>query len=566
MSPRFFSVLACLLLTACPKAPPNHPANVRPNDETLWAEVEKLAGQAESLLARQEELIWKHWTDGTPPDLSQTYDGKEQLFTLTSIQQIDRLRQSLIATYRCTFAARGDPPLCPADPSGLLEVRALTYLKAYFVGEHLAKALADQSDAISNLEASLTFAAAGKDYAYRDLDRLLASEKDAEKRRAFYAGGTRAVMRLSALLRLKNERTEALLGELGTSYEAFGESIRYANIDRLALLAEQILHLTEGDYAKAMEQVAQHELHASRDTLRRQDMPRLFRPQSFQSSFPKEALLSRAESTLSAMGIDLQATKSITIDLRELAYKNPRPLTVAVAIPGDIRVSLKPVGGAQDEAALLHQLAVALRFASFKDPRPTYPTERSNRQRVLRFAFQRLGSPAVAAASAILFGQLVEDPDWLQQYAGLSADKVQSQVAMARAHHLYELRRRSGKLLYDVAVHRGDEQDLRAAYHRIMSRACGLTMSEDDDARYVVDREELYHSADDLQAWVIALQLRATLKSRFGGSWWRSRSSGEMLKELWSRGSTLYPQELPPTWGEELSADRARQELVAPGA
>ena len=91
-------------------------------------------------------------------------------------------------------------------------------------------------------------------------------------------------------------------------------------------------------------------------------------------------------------------------------------------------------------------------------------------------------------------------------------------------------------------------------------------MSEDDDARYVVDREELYQSADDLQAWVLSLQLRAALKKRFGPSWWRSGSSGETLKELWSRGSTLYPQELPPIWGEELNADRVLQELATPGA
>src|SRR5215831_3865440 len=566
MNPRFFAVLAGLLLTACPKAPPDHPGTDKPDAKTLWAEVEKLSRQAESLLIRQEELIWKHWTEGTPADLSQTYDGEKQLFSATSIQTIDRLRQSLIATHHCTSAARGDPPLCPADPQAALEVRALTYLQGYFVGEHIAQALADQNDAISNLEASLTFTAAGKDYPYRDLDRLLASEKDAEKRRLLYAGATRAVMRLSALVRLKDERTEALLRDLGTSYEAFGESIRYANIDRLASLAEQILDLTESAYGKAMEQVAQRELRVPLDGLRRQDIPRLFRPQNSQSSFPKEALLSPAESTLTEMGIDLKAKKNITVDLRDLAYKNPRPLTVAMAIPGDIRVSLKPVGGVQDEAALLHQLAVALRLASIKDPPPPESSARGSHPRVLRFAFQRLGSPALAAASATLFGQLVEDPDWLQQYAGVSGDKVQSQLALVRAHHLYELRRRSGRVLYDVAAYRGGEQDLRAAYHRIMSRACGLKMSEDDDARYLVDREELYQSAEDLQAWVISLQLRAALKKRFGSSWWRSRSSGETLKELWSRGSTLYPQELPPIWGEELSADRVWQELAPDGA
>ena len=561
MSPRHFVLLAPILLSACPKAPPSQAARAAESaDDPLWTEVEKLAAEAESLLAHQEELIWKQWTQGTPSDVARTYEGKEQLFSASSLTKIDRLRQSLIAAYGCTFAARGEPVLCPSSTWDSLEVRALGHLHAYFLGEYLAKAIAEQSDAVSNLEASLSFTAGGREYSHRDLDRLLASEKDAEKRQALYAGATRAVARLSALVRVRDERTQAVLRELGSSYPAAGEEIRGGSLDRLAFLAQQVLDLTQTAYTAAMGQLAEREWSVPLANLRRCDVPRLFRPQALAASFPKDALLARAEATFSSMGLDLQAAKNITIDLRGEARKNPRPLTVAVAIPGDVRVSLKLTGGALDQAALLHQLAFAARFASIKDPRQLHPDVHRSHEAVLRFAFQRLGSPALASASALLFEGLTDDPEWLQQHAGLSGEKVESQLATSRAHRLYEIRERSARLLYDNLVHRGEEQDLRAVYHRLMSRATGLMLTADDDARYVVDRDELYQSADELQAFVLAAQLRAALKKRFGRTWWQSRSSGELLREIWSRGSTLYPQEVPNLWGEELSAGYLRED------
>src|SRR5262249_17644678 len=239
MTPRFVAIPALLLVIACHKAP--LPAPPTEDDEALWPVVENLASDAESLLGHQEELIWKYWVEGTPADIAKTYQGKEQLFSIFSIQAIDRLRRSRIRAYRCTAPAHGEALQCPKDQWGTLEVRALTHLQIYFVGEYLSRMLADQSDAVANLEASLTFTAGGKEDHYRDLERLRATEKDTEKRHALYLGATRAVERLSQLVRRKNERAEALVKELGyPTYESFGESLRFGSMEQLSQLAEQI--------------------------------------------------------------------------------------------------------------------------------------------------------------------------------------------------------------------------------------------------------------------------------------------------------------------------------------
>ncbi len=565
MSPRFLFVLAALtLLAACPKAVPNqltHPAGQ--DAQALWPAVEKLASDAEALLAEQEEAIWKNWTDGTPANIGKTYEGKDKLFSLESIQTIDRLRKSLIAAYGCT-AAPGEPPQCSKGAAGALEVRALTYLHVYFVGEYLARMLADQTDAIANLEASLAFTAAGVEHHYRDLDWLLATENDPEKRRALYLGASRAIERLSLFVRRRDERTSALVTELGyPSYQSLGESIRYGNMDQLAQLAEQVLDLTQTAYVQAMEQMAQRELRMPFEKLRRADMPRLFRPQNLQFFFPKDSLVTRATSTLSGLGIDLGSMKNITLDVRDLAYKNPRPLTVLAAIPGDVRVSLRPSGGARDQAALLHELGFALRFASLKNPEPVKPPGKTGHKPSLRFELTRLGSPVVGQASALLFEQLVEDPEWLQQYAGLSGEKLSSQLIAANAHRLFQLRRRAGRLLYDIAVHRGEEQDTRAIYRRIMSRAYAVPITAEDEARNIVDLDELYQPADDIRAWLLARQLQEILIRRFGSAWWKNPLAGDVLREVWAKNSAPYPQEVANSVGEAIGPDELLRNFAA---
>jgi len=555
MTPTFRLAAAAVLAVSCAKhaAPQSALPGPGADERVLWPVVLKLASDAEALLKQQEELIWKNWTEGTPANIARTYEGKEKLFSLDSITAIDRLRQRLLVVYQCSpMSDPGARPQCQADPAGALEIRALNHLHMHFVGEYLSRLLSEHTEAIANLEASMTFTAAGREHHYRDLDRLLAGEKDPEKRQALYLGATRAVERLSQSVRRKEDRAEVLLKEVGfPSSEAFGAALRNGNLDRLGQLADQVLTETQDAYAQAMDKLAQREMHTSFEKLHRSDIPRLFRPQNLQTFFPKEALLARAQATFAAMGIDLTKMKNVTIDARELAYKNPRPLTVAVAVPADVRVSIKPGEGARDQAELLHELGHALHYGFAQSPFPLDGQDAPKKSRPpLDFELNKLGSTALTEVYAALFENLAEDAGWLQQQAKLSGDKLSWYLLASKAHRVYQIRRRAGKLLYALQVHRDDDADARVLYRRVMSRAYGLVMTPEDEARYLVDRDEFYESADPLRAWVIARQLQDQLKKRYGAAWWKSPETGNLLRQLWAKGNAIYAEEIPDLLGD----------------
>ena len=218
-----------------PRRPHPQPPPVPTEGQRLTAEVKDLSAQAQALLETQNRLVWDLWTEGKPVNIAATYPGKEGLFSVENIRKIDRLRQ------------------LTQDPR---EVRALTALKSHFAGEYLARELAEYNDAIANLEASLTFPVEGREVRYRDLERLLANEKSAVKRKALYAAAVPAIERLSQSLRRREERTEALVKELGyASYEAFGAELRQADLSRLSVLAEEILKATQEPYRTVMERL-----------------------------------------------------------------------------------------------------------------------------------------------------------------------------------------------------------------------------------------------------------------------------------------------------------------------
>ncbi|HLL55453.1 MAG TPA: chromosome segregation protein SMC [Myxococcaceae bacterium] len=525
---RRFLLLACaLLLSGCPRpqmtpspvAPPPlpPPSKEAPSVEmeTLQGEVKELSRQAELLLREQDELVWKAWVDGAAVDIAKTYQGREALFTLASIKKIERLR------------------LLTNEPR---EVRVLNHLHTHFVGEYLASALAEPAEAIANLEASMTFTVEGKEYAYRDLERLLANEKSTARRHALYEAATPLVQRLSQSLRRKEEKITAVLQELGyPSYEAYGAELRMVRLDRAETLADQLLQATQTPYTQVMSQLADKELGLPWSKVRRSDLPRLFRPRNVDKFFPKDALLTRAQATLAGLGIELPKLGNYKLDSRELPTKNPRPLTLAVEVPNDIRTSIKPGAGVRDQAMLLHELGHALLYVHAKET---------------RFELSKLGGGAVPEAFGFLLEDLVEDPLWLEEHAQLSGEKQQSYLSATAAHRLYLVRRAAGQVLYELKLRKG-EGEPKALYSAIMARTYGIPMTPDDEERFLVEQEDFFQSADNVQAWFLAAQLQSQLKTRFGVAWWRNPQAGEFLRFLWAKGNSLTAREVARMSGDE---------------
>ncbi len=521
MSPHMHPRIPLLLvvafcLSACPKGPPADARRLLSEQQQLTADVKDLSTQAEALLEAQHRLVWVFWTEGRHVDVAGTYVGMETLFSIENIRKIDRLRQL---------------------SSDAREVRALTALHSHFAGEYLSRALAEFNDAAANLEASLTFTVDGKELRYRELERLLANERTAARRRAMYAAATPALERLNQTLRRREERAAELVKELGfASYEAFGGELRQADLGRLSVLAEEILQATQAPYRVVMERLSQRELGVPFKDITRADIPRLFRSREVEDAFPKGESLFKAHGTLSGMNIDLGEMPNVKIDARDLRGKSSRPLALAVRVPDDVRLSFKPGTGVLHQGRVLHEFGHALHVAFTKER---------------RFELARLGNPTVGKAYSALFADLVEDPVWLEEHAGVAGEQRSKYLAASSAHKLYLIRHAAGRLLYQLELHRRVEVDPKELYREVMSRTDDIPMTDEDVARYLVDQEDFFQSADSFRAWFLAGQLQAQLKARFGPAWWRTPQAGQFLKDLWAKGNALSAREVAEAIGEK---------------
>jgi hypothetical protein len=505
MRPRVPYLLLALLLAACagqPVAPTPEASHASgsPEREALTSAVAELAVKAEALLRSQDELVWKYWTEGVPADLAKTYVGTESWLTPESVARVARLR-ALTTDER--------------------ERRALDHLHAYLAGEWMAQQLADVSDAIATLEQSLTFQVAGTNRPYRNLESILAAEKSALRRKQIYEAATPAVEKVSALVERRGARAAELLPTLNLEPTAWTTQLREATPEQLAALADAVLTRTQEAWTSTLTRLAQRELQLPLDRIGRQDLPRLVRLPPTEG-FKRAEVVSRIRSTLGPIQLDPAALKTVTLDAGDSPKKNPRGLVLGVVVPTDVRISLKPVGGARDQRSALHEFGHAIHDA--------FTEER-------RFELAKLGNRTSAEAYAALLESLTTEPAWLEQ-AGLSPDATRAWIQGVSVQELFLVRRAAGKVLFNVTASK-PAADLHAAYRATMDRAYGLPGTSQDEARLILDEEATLNAADYLRGWLLAAQLRAALVRKLGARWWENPEAGAFLKPMLAPGNAL---------------------------
>lgn len=491
-------------LAGCAHVPPPPPPTPA---EALAAQVSSLAHRAEALLRAQDELIWKGWTQGTAVDLGATYAGNEDLFTVDAIHALERQRAAV------------------TDPAAQ---RALDHLHAYFVGEYLAHATEEISDAISELDATLSFVSGGEQYRLSELERHLANEKSAVKRERLYTDAAPAVARLNQRIARRDLQLTALLKALGQSDLSFGAELREVDLTRAAARADALLTRTQAPYLQVMDRLAHAELQEPFSAVRPADLPRLFRPEVVDAAFPKDQMLPRIRHTLAGLGLDLTRIPALHLDDAARPGKSPRGLTLRVSAT-DVRVSISPGDGLHAQMSALHEIGHALHDSFTQQP---------------RFELAKLGDAATAEGFAQLFEDLAEDPTWLAEETGLQGKRLDRYRSAAGARKLYLVRREAARLLFAVAQQNAPGQDPAQVYAPILSRAIGMEVSRDEAARGLDDEGALFASTDPLRAWMFAAQLRQVLSSRFGPAWWKNEQAGALLRTLWGYGTSRTPGEL----------------------
>jgi hypothetical protein len=470
---RFFGLV--LVLAGCPKsAPPPDVAPPKPDAGVTEAElvapkVDALEKEVAQVVRAVDEALWQHWTTGVPLDLATATKGHDALFSKQSLQTLHKARE-----------------LRPGD------ARRIANLERWLGGELLARGVVAESDALANLESSATFTVDGKELPWRDLSKLLVSEKSAVKRRALWNASHAAALRLEAAVVRRDEKVKEVLASLDVPAPLdFAAETRGLDLD------DEVLTRTDAEWKATLQVLSDVDVRLPVSALTRGELPRLLKVSpAVDAEFPKGKIGTRAVQTLGTLGV--YGKPGLTVDLAEAAKKSPLPLTVAPA-SADVRVSVKPVGGLRDQQAVLGELGAALTLHGAREG---------------SFALDRLGKSPEALRASELFASLLTEDAWL------TANEVNNRpqvIAAAKALRLFALRRAAGVVLARLETQTiSDETQARARFVAIMARATGLSLAPEEGARWRLETDDFLRSATQLDAMLAAEAWRVHL----GEGWW----------------------------------------------
>lgn len=500
--------LALLLAACCTHAPrPAQKADPPPADP-----LPAIRADVEALLRDQAEAYWKAWTTGASVDPAAAWAGRERLLSAETLRHVT---ESL------------------AGSSGE-ERRALFHLRAFLVGERLAKASAPAAQALGAARARATFTWEGRLLPLGELGAALSAEPDAARRAALEKAHDSAAARLAPLAHAETQALEAAARGTGAAdLLSLAAELRGEPPQALAEGAEALLAATDGVWREVAEDLARRELGIPLSRLRQRDLPRLVRLSHEARAFPAARLLEDGAAALRPLGIDLGGLPGLRIDAGPRPGKDPRPLMLPVEVPGSVRLSVLAGGSAAEARGFLRELGAGVALAHVRSA---------------AVEFRRLGPASWSGAWARLLGALVGHPDWLAERAGLGNHGLGREVRIAWLERLHEVRLAAARVSAEVESARAPA-GAAALRARILGRVLGSGADPTEGARALAS-DPLLQSVEIVRAELLAAQAETFLAARAGGqAWWRSRQNGEWLRRAWAEGSRPTAAELAQALG-----------------
>ena len=475
------------------------------SDDEVISKVNGYRRDASNLVRQQGLSGWASWVEGQASDQSSLYDSYSHLFTEAAIEDT---RKAISLTQDQT------------------QKKALSFFKAYQEIEYIGKQTAVLSDIYMDLEAGLWVNIEGESVKYRELYRLLSQQPNREKRELYAAEEYKTYQILnSVVLGRYLQQGHKLAKELAyRDYADLAVAYRMFDAKQLSRLCERFLVDSEQLYLSLFDKISP----VPRTEFRRSDTLYLLGGRQFDDYFPQDKLIPRMDELLLGLGIDRHHQQNLLVDDRSLPAKVPRAVCFAIDVPGDIRLSIKPVGGKEDYSSLFHEMGHGQHFANAKTP---------------VWEFQQLGSNAVTETYAYLFEYLTENPTWIGDNTDMDEKTRQQYADHCAFSKLYMVRRYMAKFLYELKLHSG-EKDPQKLYQDLMSKGYGYQLNEQEASRYLSDVDPFLYAADYVQAFFLEAQLTAKLEADFGRRWWTNPEAGIFLKELFAYGNELTGRKL----------------------
>ena len=264
----------------------------------------------------------------------------------------------------------------------------------------------------------------------------------------------------------------------------------------------------------------------------------LRRVSPLEATYTKEKGVDVCLATTLALGFDMTAIPNIRLDVEDRPQKSPRACVIPSNPPDIVHLITRAQGGLSDYQAFLHEAGHALHYAGC-DPRLPYTFRAISRDHALTEIY------------SYICEAITREPGWHAQHFGLSDAQAEENAEVTVFLEALLYRRYAAKLRYELGFWASfDDERGRSPrdYARQLTDAIGIRY---DERNYLADMDAGFYSADYLRAWIRSAQLRAYLVREIGGDWWRSKETGDFLRELFREGTRPSSEEIARRLGYE---------------
>jgi hypothetical protein len=243
--------------------------------------------------------------------------------------------------------------------------------------------------------------------------------------------------------------------------------------------------------------------------------------------FPAERAFDTAERIFGALGFDL-AAHGLDIRQRDFAFGGQ---TIAVHVPDDVRLVVRPMPGPRYYAVLLHELGHAVAAISTRTTEPLFKGYEW---------VPGLVDPACAEGVAEVFAQLLDEPRVLREMVGLDDADTQATLRARRLGALVRLRKTMVAVSFERVALERPNANLDALSLDVERRHSGTVVPRDTEPVWAASpflaSYPVYQHAYTLAA-VMAVQVKAALTQRFGPDYLSPRAGAWLRDGLMADGA-----------------------------
>ena len=367
---------------------------------------------------------------------------------------------------------------------------------------------------------------------YRAAQAEIKKEKKRARREEIDKGRKEILLKLNPLFIELLDAMRSALAEVGySSYLTLCDDVEGLKLDQLEEKAKAFLNDTEYIYRDLLGWFFQKKMDLKLKDARIHDLSYLLNSFELSANFPNTDLKSLAKTLLNEM--NLETGENVKSDLAQRKAKVSEPFCLPIEPPHNTVFSIYPIGGVEDYESFFYGLGSAICYG-YTEPEDDFES------RNLR-----------ESTSVEIFGQLFEtlifQPKWIKKY--LKSDTGGDFLRFLYLRRLMKIRYYSGKLIYEIALHKDEDFESKSDFYKQVLRTA--TLCEHSEADYLVYCRPFFYTAAYLKASLVEPVLRSYLRERFDEQWWRDKEAGDFLRRMWKEGGKITSQEILKRLGHE---------------